>query len=180
MSTLSVNINFVIMSLEDPKKILIGDTSNWGVAQNLPAYLKVIPPGSTKSINLNFAKNTLTTLKSTNLGLQCLTGDCNETEQIDLQDGIWEFCLQSSFNNLNKKRWFLKDDSLRLEIDKIYIKAGIDYNPDSVVIEALSEIEFLLTSARAHIKKGDFVKAKRAFDEATKLTEKYNQCKECY
>ena len=136
MSNLSVIVDFIILSgEEDPKRIFLADASNWGVAQDLPSYLQVTPPGSVKQINLTFAKDKFTILHSVNLGLSCYTDGCKESELVDLPDGIWEFCLLSSFQDLKKKRYFLKDDSLRLEIDKIYIRLGLDYDITSNVIK---------------------------------------------
>lgn len=181
MSNLSIIIDFIILSgEEDPKRIFLADASNWGVAKGLPAYLQVTPPGASTPTNLTFAKEKFTILHSVNLGLSCYTSGCNEVELVDLPDGIWEFCLQSSFNGLNKKRYFLKDDSLRLEIDKIYIRLGLQYDHGSDVIKGLRRIEHFLISAKTFIKRGDIVRAKRAYDEALKTTEKYSNCKDCY
>lgn len=180
MSDLSVKINFLIASENDPFSIVIRDTSNWGVAQGQPAYLQVTPPGSTKSVSLNFAKESITILNSVNLGLSCYIQGCDDQDYQELYDGIWEICLLSSYQDLNKKRFYLKTDSLRLELDKIYIRAGLDYDPNSEVIKALRKVEFLITSAEVYIRRGDTVKAKTAFDEAVKLTEQYSKCKDCY
>ena len=181
MSNLSVIVDFIILSgEEDPKRIFLADASNWGVAQDSPAYLQVTPPGATKQINLTFTKDKFTILHSVNLGLSCYTQGCKESELVDLPDGIWEFCLTSSFENLNKKRFFLKDDSLRIEVDKIYIRLGLDYNGNSDVIKGLRKIEHFLIAAKAFIKRGDIVKGKRAYEEALKITEKYSNCKDCY
>lgn len=181
MSNLSVIVDFIILSgEEDPKRIFLADSSNWGVAQDLPSYLEVTPPGSTKKINLTFAKEKFTILNSVNLGLSCYTSGCNEQILVDLPDGVWEFCLSSSFENLNKKRYFLKDDTLRLDVDKIYIRLGLDYDNSSDIMKGLRRIEHFLIAAKVFIKRGDIVKAKRAYDEASKITERYLNCKDCY
>ena len=49
MSNLSVVIDFNIALENDPFSIVIRDTSNWGVSQNLPSYLYVTPPDTTKN-----------------------------------------------------------------------------------------------------------------------------------
>lgn len=181
MSSLSVVVDFIILSgEEDPERIFIADASNWGVAQNSPVYLQVTPAGASQPINLTFAKNKFIILNSVNLGLSCFIDSCDEQELVELPDGIWEICLQSSFENLKKRRYFLKDDSLRLEIDKIYIRLGLEYDQNSTIIKGLRRIEHFLISAKAFIKRGDIVRAKRAYDEALKTTEKYSNCKDCY
>jgi hypothetical protein len=94
-------------------------------------------------------------------------------------DGIWEICLLSNFEGLEKKLYFLKDDSLRLALDEVYIKQGLEYDPHSDLIRDTEKIEFFLFVAKAAVKKGDHVKAKKAYDEAKKALEKYSNCKDC-
>lgn len=180
MENFSVNIDFVVIKTEDSKILMIGDKSNWGVASNLPAYIKLLPPGSINWITTNFAKNKINIFNSINLGLSCIIDDCGEETFQDLDDGVWEICLQSSFEDLNKKIYFLKDDVLRLALDKLYIEQSLDYDPTSDVIQSLDKAEFFLAVAHASIKKGDHVRAKKAYIEAKKEVEKYNNCKDCF
>lgn len=180
MSNLSVVIDFLITSYKDPQTIVIFDVSNWGVAKGNPAYLQVTPPGFKTPKTLNFVKQSITRLHSVNLGLSCYVEGCGEQEYKDLPDGVWEICLLSSFENLYKKRYFLKTDALRLELDKLYIKANVNYSPDNEIVKALAQIEFLLKVAESYIKRGDHVQAKVAYDEAQQKTEKYKNCKNCY
>jgi hypothetical protein len=177
---MTVNIDFLLTDFEDPKRIVVLDSSVWGVAENQPAYLKVTPPGAKKSINLNFKKKSITVLNSLNLGLSCLIDTCDEQNLIELPDGVWEFCLLSSFENLDKKRLFLKDTSLRLELDKIYVKAGIPFDTKKSVIEELEKAELALKYAKISIKKGDIVESKKGFDEAVRIKNKYANCNNCF
>lgn len=178
MSELSVKIDFIIGKEVDPKYIMIGDSSQWGVAENLPAYISVVPPGSKKAITLNFQKHSLTFLTSVNLGLSCLEA-CQEQRLEDLDDGVWEICLKSSFNNLDKKRYLLKTDSLRIEMDKLYIKEGIPYKESSKVVKALRSAEWALDVAESEMRQGNVPQAIRAFNEALKEVEQYKNCKDC-
>lgn len=178
MTDLSVKINFIIGKEVDPKYIMIGDTSQWGVAENHPAYLTIVPPGSKKAISLNFQKHSLTFLTSVNLGLSNLE-KCQSQELEDLDDGIWEICLKSSFEGLDKKRYLLKTDSLRLEMDKLYIKQGIPFKENNTVVKALKSAEWCLSVAEAEMRNGNRTQAMRAFEEACKEVEKYKNCKEC-
>lgn len=178
MTDLTVRVDFTILLDNDPNYIAIGDRSHWGVAENQPATIEITPPGSTQTISLNFAKHTLSFYNSVNLGMSCVT-ECDEQVLVPLEDGIWEIKLSSIYDTLDKTRYLLKTDSLRLELNKLYIRAGIDYNPNSSIIQALAEVEFLLLAAEAFVAKGDFNKAKKGFDEASKITEKYNSCHEC-
>ena len=179
MQNLSINIDFVVINTEDTKILLIGDKSQWGVAENQPAYIKLLPPGSTNWITTSFAKKKINIFDSINLGFDCLVESCEPQTPTDLMDGVWEICLQSSYEGIEKKRYFLKDDSLRLQLDELYIRQGLDYDPHSDLIRDAEKVEFFLNVAKASIKKGDHVKAKRAYDEAVKTLEKYNDCKDC-
>jgi hypothetical protein len=180
MSSLSVIIDFVILNTDDNKIICIGDKSQWGVAENLPAYLLVKVPGSDNFINLNFSKNRLVFLTSVNLGLSCVTESCSSEQDLqELPDGVWEFCLKSSYEGLDKKRYYLKTDSLRLEMDKIYIREGLEYNPESKVVKALEKTEWFLQVANSLIREGNNIKAMKAFELAEKELEKQKNCKNC-
>lgn len=178
MSELSIKINFIIGKEVDPKFIMIGDASQWGVAENLPAYISIIPPGSKKAITLNFKKHSLTFLTSVNMGISCLE-KCQKQELEDLDDGVWEICLKSSFEALDKKRYLLKTDSLRLEMDKLYIKQGIPYKESNNIVEALASAEWALNVAESEMRQGNIPQAMKAFTEAQKQVEKYKNCKEC-
>lgn len=175
MSDLTVKINFTVVPTKEPKEILIADTSQWGIAEALPSYLSILPPGSTVYINLNFVKTSLTILNSLNLGLSCLTTDCTEQVYEDLDDGVWEFCLKSSYEGLDKKRYYLKDDSLRVEIDKLRIKVGLEYNPLSDIVKSLSKVEFMLSVAHSFIRDGRNLEAMKAYKEALKITNTYKK-----
>jgi hypothetical protein len=170
---MQTNIDFIVIPTLDPTSLIIGDTSNWGVAENQPAYLTITLPGSNEGVNVSFVKHQLNILNTSNLGMS------DVGEYLDLDDGIYEICLQSSYVDLLKKRYFLKDDVLRIEIDKLYIQAGINYNPDSPLQKDLQRIEFLLRSSEAFIKEGDTTRAMRGYNEAQRLVNNYKQCKDC-
>lgn len=178
MSDLSIKPNFIISREVDPEQIMIADASSWGIAETQPAYLTILPPGSTRYINLNFLKHNMMFLTSVNLGLGCLT-ECEEQKLEALDDGVWEFCLKSNYEGIQKKRFFLKTDSLRIEMDKLYIKEGIEYNPNSNVVKALAKAEWLLKVAESNLRNGNNIKAMQAFNLASKEVEKYKNCKDC-
>jgi hypothetical protein len=180
MNNLSVIIDFIVLNTDDNKVICIGDKSQWGVAENLPAYLLTKIPGANDFITLNFQKERLVFLTSVNLGLTCVTETCSSEQNLqELPDGVWEFCLKSSYEGLDKKRYYLKTDTLRLEIDKIYIKEGLEYNPDSKVVKSLEKVEWLLKVAHSYIREGNNVKAMKAFTLAQEELEKQKNCKNC-
>ena len=180
MST--VNINFQVINTNDPASILIGDQSNWGVAKNKPAYLIITPPGSTQTITLTFGKHKLMPLTSVSLGLSCVSSNCDGQTYEDLDDGVWEFCLQSAFEGLNKKRYYLKDDQLRQEIAKIMVRLvdtqGFSFKRTQST-DDFAIIHNMLDTANYLIMEGRNVDAMKAYNEAVKLVEKYKHCKEC-
>ena len=182
MSELSIKIDFTILPTKEPKEIVLLDTSQWGIAYNQPAYLSILPPGYTNYINHSFVKQTYTILNSSNLGMGCITGECNGGELEDLDDGIWEFCLKSAYEGINKKRFFLKDDQLRTEIDKIRIRL-LDTQGFTFVrtqtTDQLEIIEDILAGAHSMLREGRNNDTMKGYNEASKLVDKLKQCRDC-
>lgn len=172
-------IDFEVYNSYNPQTLIVGDHSYWKNAENLPAYLLVTPPGSKTPISNVFKKHRLNIFQSVNLGLSCLT-ECDEQKYEDLNDGIWTFVLKSGYEGFEKTRYYLKTDRTVLELDKIYIKAGLEYNKEYKQLRSdLSDIEFLLRTAEARTRSGDWVNASRDFDEAKSILKKYQECKDC-
>ena len=179
METGQIIIDFEIYNSYNPQTLIVGDHSYWKNAENLPAYLLVTPPGSKTPISNVFKKHRLNIFQSVNLGLSCLT-ECDEQKYEDLNDGIWTFVLKSGYEGFEKTRYYLKSDRLRLELDKAYIKASLEYRKeDKQLRNDLADIEFLLRTAEAFCRNGDWVKASRDFDEAKSILKKYQECKNC-
>lgn len=183
MSDLSIKIDFTILPTKEPKEIVLLDTSNWGIAYGQPAYLSILPPGHSNWINLNFVKETYTILNSSNLSMTSIANDCTDSILEDLDDGVWEFCLKSSFENINRKRFYLKDDQLRTEIDKIRIglfeTQGFNYQIKSEILKELNKIEFILSASHALVRQGRNTDSMRGYNEAANLVNKVKKCKDC-
>jgi len=168
-------LNFTIYNTYEPELILVADYSDWKILENKPAIMKIIPPGSNREIIHTWKKNRVNIYNSINLGLSCLT-ECDEQKYEFLPDGIYQFILEGSPSNYNKKRYYLKTDQFRLDLDTIYIKLNIEYSQkDDKIKDLLSDIEFMLSSAEAFTRNGDFVRADRAFCEAKKILECCNK-----
>lgn len=178
-SELSIKIDFKVIESNDPKYLFVGDISKYGVAQNHPAYIRILPPGASEWITNGLLKNQFNVFHAQNLGLDCIIDGCDR-EYSDLEDGVWEICVETAFTDISKKKYYLKTDALRQEIDKLYIKAGLDYCESSVIIKELRKVEFFLSAANAYMKKGDHVKAKKAYDLSQKTTERISNCRDCY
>ena len=174
-----INLNFSVLNDNDPKSIILADLSDWKILEDKPAVIRIVLPGGSKEIVHTWIKHKLNILNSINLGISCLR-ECAEQTYEDLPDGIYQFILEGSPTNYNKKRYYLKDDSLRIEISKIYIKADIEYSlKDKDLRNSLEDIEFMLKVAESHTIQGNFVKADKAFCEAQKLMRKHQDYKNC-
>lgn len=175
----SIRVNFTVIPDFEPTQIVIGDTSSWGVAENLPSYILITPPGSTIAISKIFIKHKLNIFQSVNLGFSCLT-ECGDQVYDDLPDGVWTINIKSSFEGLEKTRYYLKTDRFRIDLDRVYIRAGLEYDKNNKKIrEDLSDIEFLLQVSHSHARNGDFYKSSRDFEMAQNLLKKYQQCVDC-
>jgi hypothetical protein len=172
-------INITVINDYDPRYLHVGDLSEWKGAKNLPATICIIPPGSKKSINTTFQKHRINSFNSTNLMLSCVK-ECEEQDYIDLPDGIWTLVLKSGYEGIEKTLYYLKTDRFTLELDKIYVRAGMDFDKEKKQFrEDLQDLHFLINSAHSQIRVGDHAKANRDFTEAQVLLKKYIDCKDC-
>jgi len=175
-----IYIDFEVIPTYNPKTLVVEDASDWLDADDMPAYISITPPGAKDAINHIFQKRKRNRFNSVNLNMSCLT-ECGEQTRLDLPDGIWTICLQSSYDGLNKKRYYLKTDRFRLELDKVYVRLnGVYDSEDEPIRKDLRKLEFLLRTAEAFTRDGDFYKASRDFSEAQKLLEKHKECKNCH
>lgn len=181
MSTPSIHIDFAVLNTNDPKFIWIADNSNWGVALTQPSYLSILIPGAVNWFNLSYVKKSLTTLNSVNLDLSCLT-QCADQKYQDLPDGIWEFCLKSGYEGIEKKRIYLKSDQLRNKLNEIrinlYDTQGFSFKKTETT-ERLEIIEGLLETANALVSESRGNDAMKAYNEALRLTNTLIKCKDC-
>lgn len=174
-----IEIDFLIITDYDPKLIIIGDISEWHNAENLSATICITPPGGTKSINNTFIKHKLNIFNSVNLGLDCLE-ECTDQEKSDLSDGIYTINVKSGYVGIEKTRYLLKTDKFQTQLDKVYIKTGLEYDKkDDGFRSDLMNIEFLKKTAESWARQGNFAKASRDFSEAQNLLRKYTDCKNC-
>ena len=174
-----IEIDFLIFTDHDPKLIIVGDISKWQHAETLPSTICITPPGGKKSINNIFIKHKLNIFNSVNLGLDCLV-ECAEQEKSDLMDGVYTITVKSGFEGIEKTRYLLKTDRFTMELDKVYVKTGLEYDKnDTNFREDLLNIEFLVRTAEAWCRLGDFSKASRDFAEAQKTLIRYTDCKNC-
>lgn len=172
-----INIDFQVINSNDPALLLVADFSDWNHIDNKPAVIEITLPGSSQAVSYNFVKHTVNPFNSLNLYLNC--SDCQEYS--DLPDGIYTITVKGSPDTFFKTRYYLKLDKTRLELDKIYAGAGLEYaKDDKAMRDALSVIEFYLKVASAHTRRGNIGKAHQFFIEAQNLIERNKGCKNCY
>lgn len=174
-----INIDFFVLSELDPSTIVIVDKSDWFSAEDKPATIIITPPGSSKGIANVFSKKQLNIFNSSNLGLSCIS-ECKDQVYQPLSDGIWMICLQSIYQGIEKKRYYLKTDTFRVEWAKEFVNLGLEYvNTKDLKYEALYECIKHIDTANSFTLDGDFTKANREFIEAQKKFNKIRKCKNC-
>jgi hypothetical protein len=164
-------IRFQISSGE-PEALYVADFSNWLTLTNRPAVISITLPGSSNAITYAFNKRRINEFNSNTLYQNC--GDCDFTP---LPDGIYKVTVTST-SPYELTKYYLKTDEIRLDLDKLYIELGIDYNAAKKdEIEQLQKIEFFLKSAEANTRRGDLARAQRDFQYVQDLMTK--NCKSC-
>lgn len=174
------HIDFVVLNTGDPKYILVSDLSEYHQIQDAPAIIELTPPGSNKPITAYVRKNAINAFHSVNLGLQCLE-TCKDQEYLPLSDGFWCISIKASPDTFYKTCYYLKTDSLRLEIDKILAKVGIEYDPrDKEFRDWYLQINIALDAAHAECRLGNIPSAKKLYEECISLADKFSECRNCY
>ena len=168
-----IYIDFDVLENGNPTRISLSDASEWLYAQDKPAYLEVILPGSIKINSYTWKKEATNILNSHNLGISCLSGDCKKENYVDLPDGIYTLTVKSGFIGIEKKRYYLKTDRTEIELAKKIVAKGLKYSEDKkAFIDYLDNIKMNLIEAKAQAKLGDFIEAQRYFLDAVKAINK--------
>lgn len=179
MSNQTIKIDFQTLESKNPQFLLVADLSVWEYAENLPAYLFITLPGSSKALQFSWKKNAINAFNSNNFGLSCVV-ECDEQEYIDVPDGIYTICLKSGFENIERLRYYLKTDRFENELSKVIIKNGLEYDPkDKEFRDNIFQIKWMLLTAQSQAHQGNFVEANKFFNEAKKLLKAYVDCKDC-
>jgi hypothetical protein len=170
-----IRLDFQILDSGDPRVILISDFSDWLVIKNMPAYLYVTPPNQEEAIVRVYSKNSTNGLNSLNLSLSC------GTKLENLEDGIWNIKVRGGKNGERSvEKYYLKKDELQIELDKEWIKLGIEYDIfDKEVRDSLLYIVGFLEAASSAIRQGDVPKSKEFFKLAQDKMEAFKECKNC-
>jgi hypothetical protein len=178
MSTIgNINILFNIYSNE-PTNLIVDDYSDWVYANELPSYIQITIPGSSTPKNFIFVKDKRNVFNSHNLGLSCLQGDCSGENYTDLPDGIYTIKVKSSFDNIEKTKYYLKTDRFEVEYGKVLILYGTD-KVQLDFMKSMIKIKYTLEVAKANAEDGNFIDANKYFQEASKILKRFVDCKNC-
>lgn len=175
----NIHIDFQVYDSNDPKKIIILDTSIWALIEDKPAIIEVISPGEKRPVVHYYTKNGITILNSVNLGLNC--GECGD-EFFDLPDGVYEITVKGSPDKFNKKRYYLKTTTLLNKIDDALLKV---YNDCQTCSENLTDVDRILryknliSIAEAFIRKGHKCEAQDIIYKVQDFIKKFNSCRKC-
>lgn len=165
---MKIKLDFAIIP-SSPKTIRIDDESKWEWAEELDAFLSIVPPGSRKCITIPFEKGDVNTITSDTLNLGC---------DVDLKDGIYEINLLSGYEDINFKQYYLKTDRLERDLSKEVIKANESLKLDGKTKQSFLDIQWVILVAKSYTKEGQIKKAEQAFQTAKTLFKSIN-CKEC-
>jgi hypothetical protein len=170
-----VNIDFSIHS--SVYFIGVCDLSEWGLIVNEPAIIEITLPGYSRCITKYFDKNLVNVFNSKTLEINCVD-DCGESENLSLPDGVYKFKVIGSPSKFNKTHYYLKTDSLQMDIDTLYID-NFESRNKTDFINKLTEIEFLLKSAESHLRKDLVNDAGQIYQVVKDMVEDLKNCKTC-
>lgn len=169
-----INIDFEVFNTNNPKTILIGDTSTWLYAEEKPSMIYITLPGFTKPKPFSFKKKGLQVFNSNNLGLTELNLN-SEQEYIDLPDGVYTVKLESGFEGIEKQRYYLKTDIIDIEMSKYVINNVLEYSrSQQKVIDSITNIRWNLYLAKSFTQNSDISKATIYYNEAVDLFKELN------
>lgn len=171
-------IDFSILQSDDPKYLSILDLSEYYQLESRPVVISITLPGSEDPVKAYLGKNRVNVFNSINLGLSCFT-DC-EQEYLDLPDGL--YCIKTEISDeLYKERYYLRTALLQLDLDKIMVRVGLEYDPSNRAFrEWYLNVNIALDAAHAHARTGNIPDCKRMYDEVVLMIDKYKECKNCY
>lgn len=169
-----INIDFEVKS--DLYYLKVLDFSIWGLTENKPSIIEITLPGYALPIAHYFDKHKTNLFQSISLGQDCI--NCTEGALQPLLDGIYVFTVKASPSTFFKTKKFLKTDSIQMDIDRIYIDSFSNQSRE-LIINKISEIEFLLKSAEANLRYDLEREAMMLYDQARKMVDKLNDCSTC-
>ena len=177
---MQVNIDFQVITNNNPKFLIVIDTSDWGILEEKPSAIEISVPGFKESISHYFDKGKVNIFHSINLNLNCPGCDIKESDYLDLPDGMYTITVKGSAEKFCVTKYFLKTDLIRYSLDKAFINFSIECeSPCKDFINKIQEIDFLIKAAEANTRLGNPCEAQELLDRANKEIKKLNKCKTC-
>lgn len=170
----NINIDFEVRS--DLYYLKVLDFSIWGLTETRPSIIEITLPGYSRYITHYFDKHKTNLFQSITLDQHCV--NCTDEDLKPLSDGIYVFTVKASPSTFFKTRKFLKTDSIQMDIDRIYIDSFNNQSRE-LIINKISEIEFLLKSAEANLRYDLERETMMLYDQARKMVDKLNDCSNC-
>lgn len=173
----NINLDFEVIGSYNPKTLRVADQSEWGILADRPAIIEIKRPGSEEVYTYYLGKNQLNVFNSKTLGVNSGTP---ANDFVDIPDGIYDITIKGSPSSYSANRKYLKTDSMRLNIDKVWARAGVlCEDEDDEIIEKIKEVEFVLTVAESSMRLGNFDTVQQLMDKAQHLIDVINDCKYC-
>lgn len=170
-----INVDFQIIHTDDPKVLVIADTSEWGVIKDKPTIIEVTVPGSRRKVTHYFQQGKINVLNSSSLGINC-GAKCLE-DLIDLPDGVYKLKLIGSPEKYNKERYYFRSEKLKLELAEVYVSLGRELSQsNSKEAEILWNAQLLIEAIDAATKLGYIGEASDYYMQAKKLINNFNKC----
>jgi hypothetical protein len=170
-----IDIDFSVQS--NPYYLKVCDLSNWGLIVNDPAIIDITLPGYTDCVTKYFDKGKVNIFNSILLEVNCCDGS-PDAENVTLPDGIYTIKVTGSPSTYSKTYKYLKTDLFDMEVDRIYID-NLNSRNRTDLIKTLTQIEFLVKSAGAHLRWDDIEMAGMLFQQAQDMVEDLKNCKTC-
>ena len=167
-------IDYLVLS--DTYNLTIVDQSNWGLAEDGTSIIEITLPGSEKIKTYVWDKMKTNVFNSNLLGITCPT--CTDQSRSTLPDGIYTIDVKASPEKFHMKKFYLKTDLLQMEIDKFFLESK-GCKPDKTFKDNLTDLEFLIESAHAHLRWDDITRAGQLFQTALQELEDLKGCKQC-
>lgn len=165
MPLLDINtykINFLALSSNDTKTIVLVDTSNYLSFPEKP-LLDIVPPGYTGFIQVPYTPNSVIVINSDTLNL---TAQCDYSELSDLPDGVYQITMKvCPYDQLYTKKCFIKTSLLESQFQNLLL----GMKDDSVKTKKeIIDIDVLIMSAKAEANVCNIESATEKYNIASK------------
>lgn len=174
-----INVDFEVYESNNPKKLIVFDTSDWYHIEEKPAIIEVKVPGFTDTVSQYLDKGGANFLTSFTLNLNCDT--CSDEQ--DLPDGLYEITIKGSPSKFQNTKHFLRTTKTRIKLDEMFLKVGVEcFKTDEDVkkqIDELNKIQLFLKAAEANVRLDRTCEAQDLLYRVQKMIDKHKPCKNC-